>query len=254
MPRSSKPPPAQLGLFGAAATPAPAPPLVETVDDPEAKDLAARLPDFIRLGTSSWTFPGWAGLVYAGRPTQAQLVRAGLAAYARHPLLRTVGIDRSFYAPIPRPELEAYARQVPPGFRAVAKMWEEVTTFAWPAHPRYGARGGTKNEGFLDAARARDVIAAYTECFKMYTACILFEITPQQPGSIVPDDFARHLDGHARCVKTLDAANSTHSLLGTRPEDFPADPVRTDASDAGYYDATLHRGLMVPFRIGVSIG
>ncbi|MFN7644632.1 MAG: DUF72 domain-containing protein [Burkholderiales bacterium] len=43
--------------------------------------------------------------------------RAGLPAYASHPLLPTVGIDRGFYAPI---EVGKYARdaaQVPAGFR-----------------------------------------------------------------------------------------------------------------------------------------
>lgn len=193
MPRPTKPPPAQLGLFGAPA-PAESRSAVEPVDDPEARELAARLPDWIRLGTSTWTFPGWAGLVYAGNPSQAALVRAGLGAYAKHPLLRTVGIDRSFYAPIPREDLEAYARQLPPGFRAVAKMWEEVTTFAWPAHPRYGPRAGAKNDRFLDAAVARDVIKTYTECFTAYTGCILFEITPLHAGSIAPDEFARRVD------------------------------------------------------------
>jgi hypothetical protein len=53
--------------------------------------LAARLPPGVRLGTSSWSFPGWRGLVYGGDHTEAALARDGLWAYARHPLLRAVG-------------------------------------------------------------------------------------------------------------------------------------------------------------------
>ena len=39
--------------------------------DPASAEVAARLPAEVRLGTSSWSFPGWTGLVYAprdGRP------------------------------------------------------------------------------------------------------------------------------------------------------------------------------------------
>lgn len=61
------------------------------------RTVAAALPAAIRLGTSSWSFPGWTGLVYApsartGRPhAEATLAKAGLPAYAAHPLLRTEG-------------------------------------------------------------------------------------------------------------------------------------------------------------------
>ena len=41
-------------------------------------------------GTSSWSFPGWAGIVYDSKVSQTTLARHGLAAYARHPLFRTV--------------------------------------------------------------------------------------------------------------------------------------------------------------------
>ena len=36
------------------------------VDD-SVLELSARLPLRIHLGTSSWSFPGWTGLVYAAR-------------------------------------------------------------------------------------------------------------------------------------------------------------------------------------------
>ena len=56
------------------------------------------LPTDIKLGTSSWFFPGWRGLVYDGVHPQVALSRKGLAAYAEIPLLRTVSLDRTFYA------------------------------------------------------------------------------------------------------------------------------------------------------------
>src|SRR5260370_22755958 len=69
------------------------------------------LPADIRLGTSSWFFPGWRGLVYDGGHPQVALSRQGLAAYAQIPLLRTVSLDRTFNAP---PTAVAHHRQAHP--------------------------------------------------------------------------------------------------------------------------------------------
>src|SRR5262249_2228066 len=45
------------------------------------RDLGRRLPVEVRLGTSSWSFPGWTGLVYAREATPELLAREGLPAY-----------------------------------------------------------------------------------------------------------------------------------------------------------------------------
>ena len=79
--------------------------------------VAAQLPVTLRLGTSSWSFVGWNGIVYAPGTKQNQLAHGGLAAYGKHPLLRTVGIDRTFYAPIAEDLFAQYAVSVPPDFR-----------------------------------------------------------------------------------------------------------------------------------------
>jgi len=85
-------PPPDAGHGGSVVEPA-------AVDE-EVQRLARRLPPEVFLGTSSWSFPGWQRIVYGGTHTEAQLARLGLAAYSRHPLLRTVGIDRGFYQPL----------------------------------------------------------------------------------------------------------------------------------------------------------
>ena len=59
--------------------------------EPGISELAAQLPRTIALGTSSWSFPGWRGLVWDRDATESTLARSGLTAYAAHPLLRTVG-------------------------------------------------------------------------------------------------------------------------------------------------------------------
>ncbi len=90
--------------------------------------VAEKLPGDIRLGTSSWSFPGWDGLVYNGTFSESKLARDGLAAYSAQPLLRTVSIDRTFYAPIAESDFLQYARQVPAGFRFVVKAPMAVTS------------------------------------------------------------------------------------------------------------------------------
>src|SRR5688572_19854352 len=70
-------------------------------------ELARQLPRELYLGTSSWFFPGWQGLVWDRAASEATLARHGLRAYAKHPLLRTVCIDRSFYAPLERAQYAA---------------------------------------------------------------------------------------------------------------------------------------------------
>jgi uncharacterized protein YecE (DUF72 family) len=121
--------------------------------DEELQRLGRRLPPSIHLGTSSWSFPGWQRIVYGGEHSEAQLARLGLAAYARHPLLRAVGIDRSFYQPLTERQYAGYAGQVPESFRFVVKAPAAVTDAALR-----GERGApaAENPSFLDPVLARE--------------------------------------------------------------------------------------------------
>lgn len=75
----------------------------------------------------------------------AAITRGGLAAYARHPLFRTVGIDRGFYKPTSSEYSAEYARALPEEFPAVSKVWEEATIAVYPDHPRYGDKRRQRN-------------------------------------------------------------------------------------------------------------
>jgi uncharacterized protein YecE (DUF72 family) len=124
--------------------------------DDGVRALGAALPARIRLGTSSWSFPGWTGLVYApygGKPaTEQVLARHGLPAYAAHPLLRTVSLDRTFYAALTAEEFSRYAAQVPEGFRFVVKA---PAAFTDPVVRKNGSgEAARSNPSFLDAASA----------------------------------------------------------------------------------------------------
>jgi uncharacterized protein YecE (DUF72 family) len=140
----------QLDLFGNSSAPE-----REAGDPcPAARDaqivrLASRLSPYIRLGTSSWAFSGWAGVVYERRRPERELSRNGLATYARHPLLRTVGLDRTFYAPIGEDEFRRYAEQVPAGFRFLVKAPQSLTA-------AYNFESREPSPHFLDPSAARD--------------------------------------------------------------------------------------------------
>lgn len=121
---AGRPPDTGPGDIASAGPPAggpvhPVPPAPEVAA--AAAALSARWGGRLRLGTSSWHFPGWAGQVWVRPHAPATLSRHGLAAYARHPLLRCVSLDRAFYR-VPDPATYArLAAQVGDDFRFVVK-------------------------------------------------------------------------------------------------------------------------------------
>ncbi len=87
----------------------------------EWQRLGRLLPASVHLGSSSWSFPGWRGIVWRGEHTEAQLAREGLPAYSKLAVLRAVGIERSSYSPQAATEFARYAQQVPEHFRFLVK-------------------------------------------------------------------------------------------------------------------------------------
>ncbi len=186
------PSPGQIPLFAVEPGPAAPNPLEQRLEREraEARVVRERLPKNVRFGTSSWSFPGWEGIVYPRRATASRLAREGLVEYARHPLLTTVGIDRSFYAPIPREDLRVYASQLPEGFLCCAKAPAAVTGAALP-----GAR--TVNPDFLNPRRFEDeMLGPFREEFAGHTGPFLLQFSPApREARSTPDAFASALDG-----------------------------------------------------------
>lgn len=155
----------QLDLFGGTAP----------ADDPdftEDRALVARMPEHVRFGTSSWTFPGWSGIVYPRGTTARELGERGLELYTRCPLFRTVGVDRSYYRPIERDDLRRYAEQLPDGFPCVMKVWSEITSRVHPSTR-------SPNPHFLDASLFEDaVLGPVTEAFGAHAGPFVFELAP----------------------------------------------------------------------------
>lgn len=158
----------------------------------ELVELGRVLPEDVYLGGSTWSFPGWRGLVYEGKHSESKLSHEGLVAYGQHPLLRCVGVDRTHYAPVAARDLAEYAAQVPDHFRFVVKAHEACTISRWPDRPRYGDQRGQVNPLFLDPAYAAEqVVAPFVEGLGLKAGALLFQFAPQDLG--VPDRFADEL-------------------------------------------------------------
>jgi uncharacterized protein YecE (DUF72 family) len=151
---------------------------------PEADDvaLATQLSPHVHLGTSTWSYPGWQGLVWAGRHSEATLSRTGLPAYSAHPLLRAVGIDRGFYRPLAASEFQRHAEQVRPGFRFTVKAPSLVTDALLRSED---GRGQQPNPLFLDPTAAlQDFIEPAYEGLGATLGALVFQISPLPGGRL----------------------------------------------------------------------
>ena len=153
-----------------------APQVRPAVADPAWQALAKSLPASLRLGTSSWFFPGWTGLVWDREYAQSALSKHGLAAYAQHPLLRTVSLDRTFYRPLSASQFAAYAAQVPDDFRFVVKAPSLVADALVRAED---GRGHQPNPAFLDPLLAvQQFVRPALEGLGDKVGALVFQLSP----------------------------------------------------------------------------
>jgi uncharacterized protein YecE (DUF72 family) len=158
----------------------------------------------VHFGTSTWTYPGWKGLVYTRDYPKAGASAAMLAEYARYPLFSTVGVDSFFYAPPTPRTLEQYAEALPPGFRCVTKVWDRITVETFES-PKDRALQGQSNPDFLNADLfLRDVVEPMRGHFADHVGPFVFEFQRLR-GNVSLDQFVRRLD----------------AFLGSLPADLP---------------------------------
>jgi uncharacterized protein YecE (DUF72 family) len=182
--------------------------------------LGRRLPREVYLGTSSWSFPGWRDLVWGGDYTEAQLARGGLPAYAQHPVLRAVGIDRGFYRALKESDYARHAAQVPADFRFVVKAPASITDAVLR-----GERGEPleSNPGFLDAQAALDqFVAPALTGLGERAGPLVYQLSP------LPADRVQGAAGHAiierigamldALPRTLDHVAAIHAVELRNPE------------------------------------
>ncbi|MBT8487759.1 MAG: DUF72 domain-containing protein [Gemmatimonadetes bacterium] len=188
---------AQLGLFPEEPTRTVAP--VGPADVPERLQATARrLPDALRMGTSSWSFPGWAGFIYDRRATERVLARHGLEAYSSHPLLRSVGIDRTYYRPISADAFRDYGDSVPADFRFLVKAHRTLTSPFDPESRSVRA----ENPRFLDAEYAKaEVVEPMMKGLGEKAGPLLFQFSPMSPSAVGGTEaFLGRLHGFLRAL------------------------------------------------------
>lgn len=153
--------------------------------------LAASLPPELRMGTSSWSFPGWQGIVYSRKRGTGHLAREGLREYARHPLLRTVGIDRSYYAPVHADDWRAYADQLLDGFECAIKAPAAVTSPVLTGFGRHAA-----NPDYLSPARlSSEFLESLGRHFAGHTGPVILQFSQPFGGRTEsPERFIEGLD------------------------------------------------------------
>ncbi|VVE02911.1 hypothetical protein PMO31116_02209 [Pandoraea morbifera] len=162
------------------------------------RSLGAQLPGHIRLGTSSWSFPGWRGIVWDDDYSDTQLSRQGLSAYARHPVLRCVGIDRSFYKPMSIVEYQKYAQQVPDDFRFLVKAPSVVTDALVRGEK---GEGLSANPCFLGARIATEqFVAPCLAGLGPKAGVLVFQVSP------LPNELLRDVPGLVQRIEAFFAA------------------------------------------------
>ena len=155
----------------------------------------------IYVGTSSWKYPGWCGLVYdeqryltRSRFSEAKFNKTCLAEYAA--TYRTVCVDGAYYQFPTEPYLTGLCDQVPDGFKFAFKITDEITVKKFPSLPRFGVRGGKMNPNFLNPELFREQFLKPCEPFKAKIGPLMFEFSTFHHGDFEHGrDFVAALDG-----------------------------------------------------------
>ena len=156
--------------------------------------LAALARQGVFLGTSSWKYPGWLGQLYTedryiwhGRFSEARFERLCLAQYAE--VFKTVCVDAAYYKFPDAHFLEGLVSQVPADFQFALKVTDRITIKRFANLPRFGARAGTANADFLNAALFESAFLRPCRPFQQQVGLLIFEFS-----RFAPSDFARGRD------------------------------------------------------------
>lgn len=170
--------------------------------------MALTLADYERLikwGSCSWNYPvGWQGVVYHDHKSEADLplfrspavaprASAGtavikqnktggtyradlLAQYCAFKPFATLCFDMTHYRLFTAGELVEFARQLPPNFPVVIKVWEELTKIGHWHKVGTATYERRRNENFLNARVFADqFLLPYRRAFAGHAGMFLFE-------------------------------------------------------------------------------
>lgn len=161
----------ELPLFGKAVADTR---VVRPPFDPKA--LAHLAAQGIFLGTSSWKYRGWEGMIYqGGYSSEAQFQRQSLREYTSY--FPCVGADFTFYT-WPNAEMMSYLLDsTPENFRFCPKVTKRITMAEFPAHSSYGQWAGKKNPEFLNIEAFTNHFLAPISRIADRIGTLVFELT-----------------------------------------------------------------------------
>jgi uncharacterized protein YecE (DUF72 family) len=155
------------------------------------KKAAALADQGVYIGTSSWKYPGWRGLLYdesrytyRGKFAEARFERQCLAEYAE--VFKTVCVDAAYYKFPDRRYLQDMVSQVPSDFLFGFKVTDALTIKHFTNLPRFGERAGQPNENFLSPELFAAAFLGPCEPFRKNVGLLMFEFS-----HFYPRDFAR---------------------------------------------------------------
>jgi len=162
-----------------------------------AAELAAK---GVFIGTSSWKYEGWRGMlydeqryVYRGKFAESRFERTCLAEYAE--VFKTVCVDAAYYTFPSEKYLTGLTEQVPPDFQFGFKVTDEITIKKFPNLARFGHRAGKTNGHFLNAKQFGDLFLRPCEKFRSQIGLLMFEFSRFFPSDYEHGrDFVADLD------------------------------------------------------------
>jgi len=168
----------------------------------KAAELAA---SGVFIGTSSWKYPGWRGMlydesryVYRGKFAVSRFEKNCLAEYGE--VFKTVCVDAAYYKFPDTKYLTGLVSQVPADFQFAFKVTDSITLRRFANLPRFGALAGKPNEHFLDARLFANAFLKPCEPFRKNIGLLMFEFS-----RFYPSDYEHGRDFVADLDKFLDA-------------------------------------------------
>ena len=157
------------------------------------------------IGTSSWKYEGWRGIlydearyIYRGKFAETRFERLCLKEYAE--VFKTVSLDASYYKFPDQAQLEKLTAQVTDDFQFGFKVTDEITLKRFTNLPRHGVRAGKPNDNFLNAELFANAFLKPCEDFRQHVGVIMFEFS-----RFYPTDYEHGRDFVADLDRFLDA-------------------------------------------------
>jgi uncharacterized protein YecE (DUF72 family) len=160
----------------------------------ELRGLAARRPKSLFMGCFGWKEPAWRGLIYTKTSGEQSIFsEEGLAAYAAHPLVNCLSLERGYYRPYRARELSALAACVPEHFRFLVRAPQTVTDVM--LRDRWGNAKGP-NPDYLNPDEAARFISETARGLGEKCGAVVFEMAPPPKGAIRSTGDAVRLTEH----------------------------------------------------------